>query len=368
MNSSSSHKKPKNVPTVNVHTLSEFVFCQRAGLISQFEDREDTGEEESVPNLNYLPLYDVKEIDRKIEECRQEIVVLTVVVVSVFILGLIALAFLSFVKGVFAFGLAVVVAIYPTKLLFNRFVQYTKLFSLREAYFSDEGRYPNLEHDSVEEFDWRRVIRYGFDLQKNRDPFYDAKLNIAGNPWKILRRGHECIPVFRCKPTTPKNAGPQKIPADWIYQQHHVRMAAYCEIIESSTNCSAPFGIVLFAGEFRAFAVKLTQASKKSLRIELARARRTIEARQASEPNRNLCFRCRLGSLQNCKPGETDLVWHGSAVGANSVLVHGYHKHSKCGDAFGWLPPHKYTLQKINEGVIDEYGNNIEEDEDDDFY
>lgn len=363
MNLSDEQERPGNIPTINVHTLSEFVFCQRAGLISQFEDRDDAGEEESVPNLNYLPLYDVKEIDRKIEECKQEIVVLATVVVSIVIFGLIAFAFLPFIKGVFAFGFAVLVGAYPAQMLLKRFVHYTKLYSLRKAYFSDEGRYPNLDNDSVEEFDWRRIIRFGFDLQKNYTPFYDAKLNVAGNPWKILRRGNECIPVFRCKPTKAKHSNPQKIPSDWIYQQHHVRMAAYCEIIESSTTYSSPFGIVLFAGEFRAFAVKLTDASRKALRIELKRARRTIAAKWSNEPSRNLCSKCKLGSLQNHKPGETDLIWHGSAVQANFKLVHGYHKHSKCGDAFYWLPPHEYTLQKIEEGVFDEDGNEVDDDD-----
>jgi len=364
MNSSISNEGlPENTPTINVHTLSEFVFCQRAGLISQFEDREDTGEEESVPNLNYLPLYDVEEIDRKIEECRQEIVVLAIVVISVAILGLISLAFLPFIQGGFAFGFSVAVAAYPAWMLFERFIRYTRLFSLREAYFCDEGRYPNMDNDSVEEFDWRRIISYGFDLRKSNTSFYDAKLNVAGTPWKLLRRKNECIPVFRCKPTTPKHAGPKKIAEDWIYQQHHVRMAAYCELIESSTNYTARFGIVLFAGEFRAFAVKLTDASRKALRIELKRARQTIPQRWSQKPNANLCSKCRLGSLQNYESGKTDLVWHGNPVKENSVLIHGYHKHSKCGDAFKWLPPHNYTLQKIKEGVIDEHGNAIEDDD-----
>ena len=54
------------VPSLGIHVMTEFEYCPRAGLVAYESNREDTGEESSVENLDYLPLYDLREINREL--------------------------------------------------------------------------------------------------------------------------------------------------------------------------------------------------------------------------------------------------------------------------------------------------------------
>src|SRR5947209_1200704 len=58
-------------PWLGVHVLTEFVFCPRAGLIELEKETRDEGDEsqrEPWANLSYVPLYDLSEIDERIQK------------------------------------------------------------------------------------------------------------------------------------------------------------------------------------------------------------------------------------------------------------------------------------------------------------
>ena len=54
-------------PALGVHVLTEFLFCQRAGLLT-WEKREPDPGQERDPHLNYLPDYFIREITEALEE------------------------------------------------------------------------------------------------------------------------------------------------------------------------------------------------------------------------------------------------------------------------------------------------------------
>jgi len=65
---------PRVVPQLNLPgwgpRADRFVFCPRAGLIQFEKETDDEGDEaqrEPWANLSYVPLYDVREIEEKID-------------------------------------------------------------------------------------------------------------------------------------------------------------------------------------------------------------------------------------------------------------------------------------------------------------
>ena len=58
-----------NDPMIGVHTLTEFIFCPRAGLF-QYEQQMEDDEEiiEQTPNLEYMPLYDLRAIELQLQK------------------------------------------------------------------------------------------------------------------------------------------------------------------------------------------------------------------------------------------------------------------------------------------------------------
>ena len=58
-----------NTPWVRVHELTEFMFCQRAGVIAREESKPDSGDElERAPRLDYLHDYEIELIERDLQK------------------------------------------------------------------------------------------------------------------------------------------------------------------------------------------------------------------------------------------------------------------------------------------------------------
>ena len=51
-------------PVIGVHKLTEYTFCDRAGLCSEDEDVADLGRDDHVAPLDFLPDYELDEIER----------------------------------------------------------------------------------------------------------------------------------------------------------------------------------------------------------------------------------------------------------------------------------------------------------------
>jgi hypothetical protein len=330
----------ENKVTIGIHVLSEFVFCPRAGLITHGERKQDTGVEESVSNLNFTPLYELQEIDARLVELQKNIFRCFALMIGLAIAGILSVIFFDWR---FAFIAAFLICV-VLKSVAGDGVRAFRFLKLRHEFTSVESQLPNLNNPEVEEFDWRAIIRVNFDLERCNDRFVDFDLGISGKPWRLLKRGSLCIPVFKCRPTQPQNPE-SKHPANWLYQQHYVRITGYCKLIESQTNHLAPFGLILFGGTYRAFAVKPDAASSEAMDRALTEARFRIEefglGKKPNPPNPKICRGCFHGRLRKRDIERTVLQHNGEEVPPKLVLLDHKHQHSRCGDLFEWIAPHE---------------------------
>ena len=53
-------------PPLGVHVLSEYIYCQRAGLHAYEQDDEDQGREDPILRLDYLHCYELWEIEKQL--------------------------------------------------------------------------------------------------------------------------------------------------------------------------------------------------------------------------------------------------------------------------------------------------------------
>ena len=280
-------------PLLGVHVLTEFVFCKRAGLVSHVEGKKDTGVELSVSDLDYMPFYELQEMDQALAKLQRRAVWLG----GATLLLIFAAATAALIHWLLALLLLTSTCIPILNLIRTLFRGY-QIYSEKQRFLTTRSQTPDLTNLDDEELDWRAIIRHGFDSGEPIDPFIDRELGLAGRPWKLLKIKNVCIPVFKCRPTTPKNPKGQK-PSNWLYKQHYVRIEAYCQLIQSCTNYQAPCGIVLFAGSHRAFVIKPSAATNELLAHALDDAWNAIGQfeieYQPQPPEKRFCRGCKRG-------------------------------------------------------------------------
>ncbi len=69
---------------------------------------------------------------------------------------------------------------------------------------------------------------------------------------------------------------------DWVisarvYEQHFVRIAAYCYLTEISQGRQSPYGIVLTRGTLTGIAIPKTKATREQFVAAMANARKVIQ-------------------------------------------------------------------------------------------
>lgn len=333
-----------SVPLIGVHALTEFVFCNRAGLICQGEQTEDRGYEDAVSNLDFMPFYELKEIDSALEKLQIRISWLLGLTAALIVAGAIIGIMSNWILAIILWAVSIV----PFQRASIGLIKGYKLYSARQKFTRIESRIPDLNTPEDEELDWRAIIRFGFDVERCRDPFVDDELGIKGRPWRLLKRNSLCIPVFKCRLPTPKN--PESIaPSNWLYQQHYVRIAAYCRLIEKCTSQQAPFGLVLFSNTHRAFAIKMGRETDEALKRAIASAQETIREYQQGKkplpPNERLCRQCHQGRLRTYVFDSTLLDHYGEKIEPRTHLINNRRQHSPCGDLFRWVPPHELAIK-----------------------
>ncbi len=270
----SSNSKPKRI---GVHSLSEFVFCPRAGIISHYQQSEDGGTDGWLPDLSYMPEYDIAAIGPKLELLRAKqfklLIAATGVVIYLLVVYLFVKPFVAFLFLV----VSVPVAIYFGNVFLGRLFHIRRLTKTLADYRKTQQARPDLSNPEPVEFSWLSLMKIG-DLERCHDILVDDELGISGKPWKLLRSGELCFPVFRCKQPKPHHADINDA-ASWIYRQHYVRIAAYCELIESCTGDKSFAGIIVFSGTYRAIVVNVfaDQRVKEELQLAIDSARQTIE-------------------------------------------------------------------------------------------
>ena len=176
-----------------------------------------------------------------------------------------------------------------------------------------------------------------------RDPGYQ----ITGRPFRLLRRGAVCIPVFRTSQEDRK-----------LHRQDYARLAAYAYLIETCEGAQVPYGIVLYGNSYEADVIPITLESRKLFEEGLAEARKLLAKYRSkrSNPGRprdeSICSGCHLGRPRLYKLGKSELTLGEAVIKPflTNARDNNHEYHSECGDRYGWVPSHKLAIAK---GITD---------------
>ena len=338
---------------IGVHTLSEFVFCPRAGVISHELKNDDSGVDTGFVDLSYSPDYDMflareefSKIGKRFERFSFGLLGATL---TTSILGLAVKPFLGFLCL-----LVIIPAVaFLTPRLYRDLVQYRHLRKLIALYESKEKQLPDLKNLEMETIPWYSLLK-SCDIEKCHDLLVDEELGIAGKPWKLLHCGNVCLPVFFCR--RPMSASEsENDPTAWLKNQHSVRMKAYCHLTEKNTGKHSSCGIIVFAGTMDAVAIKFwnNRVAEHQFEDALVIARETLVEFDRHEkvgvPASNVCVRCHLGrpKVYRLEPGIARRDGSDIRPSLHRVKANGKSQtvHSICGDFFGWIPPHEKAFE-----------------------
>lgn len=344
------NEKPR---MLGVHTLSEFVFCPRAGIISHEQKANDQGVDTGYVDLSYSPDYDifvakleVKKIVKRLENFSLGILGGTIATV---VFGLALKPFLGFLSLLVLLASAA----FLSPRIYRDFKRFHHLKKLIKQYDREKMRTPDLENPESERIPWYSLLK-SCSVEKCHDLLVDEELGISGKPWKLLHKGKACLPVFFCR--RPASASEEESnPLVWIKRQQIVRMKAYCHLIEKNTGKESPCGFVVFAGTSDAVALKFWNNRKAERQLDDAMmiARATLEEYErfgkVGVPAANLCSGCHLGKLRTYRSATNTALRNGMPVRPKLHKVDDGKKtktlHSVCGDVFRWIPPHEKAIE-----------------------
>ena len=343
----------KKLDLIGVHTLSEFVFCPRAGIISHEQGNEDSGFESGFVDLSYTPDYDIvmarlelKEVVKRLESFSFG-----------FLGGTVATLFCGMALKPFLGVLCLLVLIPATAFfspkLYKDLLRYWHLKKRIADADAANSQCPKLNEATHESISWYSLLK-SCSIEKCHDPLIDEELGIIGKPWKLLHRGNVCLPVFFCK--KPDSAGDSETdPLKWLKKQHFVRMKAYCHLIEKNTGKHSSCGIIVFAGTPIAAALKFWRSERATRELDeaLMIARESLKELDQEDsigvPAKNACIRCHHGrpKLYRLTPGmarrngrDVRPTLHKVTRNKKSLTLH-----SVCGDFFRWIPPHEEFIE-----------------------
>ena len=324
---------------LGVHTLSQFVFCPRAGFLHWEERTDDSGidEDPRIPNLTYQPEYDYAEIIRVFDECKAWLWTVSLTAsVGLLITGLVWLTIGWLPASVLAAALVLFSGI-----LAGREVNVVfRLSKSKQAAEAAIARCPKINHTVPEQVNWWELRAAGYEPIRLQSALRDHVARLSGVPWRILQRGGVRIPVLLHRQADRK-----------IYAKHRIRIAAYCHLIATAEQAQAPFGLILFAGTYEAITVPVTETLIVRFQQEFSDAREIIRSHERSRqvPSRpeqiSRCLGCPVGEPVLYRPGKTELVigdihYAAYVTDDNQSLPHV----STCGTRYQWVPPHKKAI------------------------
>lgn len=338
----------EKLASIGVHTLSEFVFCPRAGIISHEQRNDDSGVDTGFVDLSYSPNYDIGMLKEErhaiIERLEHFTFGLLGGTIATLVFSMSPKPFLGFL----CLLVLVPAAIFLAPRIFTDLKRYYQIKKQLAEYESQNEQAPKLE-ERIEVIPWYSLLK-SFDVEKCHDLLLDEELGIAGTPWKLLHREKATLPVFfsRRPSTAEKDADD---PTQWLKPKHFVRMHAYCELIKKNTGKNSPCGIVVFAGTLKAVAINFLQdkAADDKLNEALLLARQNLaefnQYGKVGVPATHTCIRCRFGQpkLYRIEPGTARRDGKNVRPSLHKIVVEGEAKtfHSVCGDFFNWIPPHE---------------------------
>ena len=326
---------------IGVHVLSERVFCPRAALIAS-ESGSDAGDEE--PNLG--PILDMF-IDYNEHKFTEDLhqawgdMRLWLTLLAPAVLVMLSAWYLHSL-------LAALVLSLPIFILFAKcWNTFTRIIAL----VREQARYrgaPEVMIDpkptEIKRLSWWSLRQSGFDCIKPQDGLTDPEGNLTGKAWRQLRKGSVIVPVIRRRRGS----------SDWG-EQHEVRIAAYCDLIEKCEGASAPFGVILFSGTSDCVIIPNTNARQMQYDRALKDVLKFLEIQAAgtlipSAPSDRRCIGCPHGKPRQFQRGKSETISNGKPLPAyttNSVRSDGQLRgayHCDCGDRFEWVPRHKDAI------------------------
>ena len=329
--------------SLGVHTLSEFVFCHRAGIIAS-EQRDEQREEEPRlgPRLDFMAMHEHELIETR-ERYWQIIRFATPVAIIGLLLIVVALilfdhwvwASVGFIPALW--GLSEISFALP---LFNDARK--ALNALERA----ESRDDLLKVTETVRVDWWTLRRSGFDCQKLIDRLDAPDNSLGGKPWRVLVTQDNChIPVIW---------RPRGVESYGISQA--VRLAAYARLLEECHNTVSPVGVIFYLGTTECDIVPISTQLRSQLTTSIGEARRAMTCiRQHSspppQPTDRRCQGCCFGQPRRFKSGISETQLANATFPA--IKFDGYRSdgsycgefHSTCGDRFQWTPPHDDAIQ-----------------------
>lgn len=322
---------------LTVHTLSEFVFCPRAGVIAY--DNQQMDEVDSKPlrfNLDYLPDYSVALIEEAFKHQLRDLWRLVF-----HLLGVIAFNILLYRWGWLigiAAGAGLLIAVGWR--VADRLDKVLILVARRRRVIEALSREPVLNSQQMQRVNWWELLRAGYESEVDELVLEDESLQIAGRPWRILKKGSRRIPVVKALTPSGRDLSVPKA-------QHSTRIAAYCRLIERNIGVEAPFGIVIFGNTYEGWTVPNTETLQDELEAVVKIAKEQLKTvddfASAIEPESvSICAGCLHGepiALERRPAGNKNI--RGATSQKDGKLYH-----SRCGDLFGWVPPHQ-TAKKL---------------------
>ena len=330
-------KRPHYMPgeLLGVHVVSEQIFCPRAMLSTQAESVEDVGQERSILRLDYTPSYEIAELEQKLAAQATLLWQLTAAVATFAVLGfLLTLVHWSFFwAGLFA-------AAIPAWLFLQEMRTTWRLLQDQSAVARAKPIEPSELVPQDESVNWWSLRAAGFVSHPVDEMLVDEELGIRGRPWRILRRGPLAIPVY------VRNG------SDELRPQQRARIAAYCHLIRVNEHAESPLGIVLDRGTFAGLAVKPSAEDFQRIKRALRQIPRILTdwltigsiPSPPMESNYAPCWRCPHGKPRLYEPEVTETTCYGRKVAmfrTKTDQQQGKIFHSRCGDHFGWIPPHE---------------------------
>lgn len=312
---------------LNVHVVSEYLFCERAGVLAKESQVPDPGLELRTVRLGYLPRYELRQLESWISR------------ITVAMIGGGALSALGMLAGGVAawwgasWGLVVCWVLLLTSIIgvvagLGLLLLLTwRLAQARGA----EPMEPDFSEVEAVELPWWSLVAAGYELQQWPDTVTIERWRLTGRPWRVLVRGRTAIPVLLSKRSPGK-----------LQKNHFARIAAYCALLSEQAGIESPFGVVLFYRTTDCTAVKFSSWSLRALADgvvgmrELARLIAT-ERLFARIPDPQHCHACPLGQLKRYQ--EPSLA-SGEAPPV-AIERKGVKYQSECGYRFQWTPPHK---------------------------
>lgn len=319
-------------PRIGIHTLSEFLYCPRAGLISFEQEYEDQGEDRPPIYLDYLPQYDLTQMAAAWDERFRKLLIggaTMVLIPFTLLLGswwLVPVLVWECLLGIWAFNLG--------RNLWRLALQ------IRLAEKAHAWK-PDSTSNHEQPVDWWQLLKAGFVSHQYLEPLQESVWQLSGKPWRVLAYENMRIPVFRYHQYSGQ-----------LYPQHRARMAAYCQLIERTTGARSPYGIILLGNTFQGTTIPNSSENQQRFQQGVFAFRKMVrelkrERQIPAAPPPGLCFHCPLGKPRVYRKGYTETYQAKKPL--PPTLVRGRDRrryHSACGDRFCWLPPHEKARDK----------------------